>query len=131
MPSLTIEDRTSTGDPTGSITLPGLPDRITLRELIRLRVREEVARYNLGPSGLFRGLVQPGGSEAAGGGFRMPDRQAIDWQAQADVAIERFLANAYFVLVNGKQVTDLETRLDLTHEHLAVRFIRLPPLAGS
>jgi hypothetical protein len=42
--TLTIEDRTATGRPTGTIDLPDVPDRITLRDLIRLRVREEVAR---------------------------------------------------------------------------------------
>jgi hypothetical protein len=131
MPSLTIVDRTSTGDPTGSITLPGLPDRITLRELIRLRVREEVARYNLRPSDVFHGLVQPVGSEPAIDGFKMPARRPIDWQTHADVAIDRFLSNGFFVLVNGKQVVDLETRLDLNVEHLDVRFIRLTPLVGG
>jgi hypothetical protein len=130
VPSVTIEDRTSTGDPTGSITLPGLPDRITLRELIRMRVREEVARYNLRPWGIFQGLVQPVGSEPTIDGFRLPERPPIDWQPQADVAIEWFLANGFIVLVNGVQVVELETRLDLRGD-LDVRFIRLTPLAGG
>ena len=121
MPSLTIEDQTSNGVPTGSITLPGLPDRITLRELIRMRVREEVARYNLRPWGMFQGLVQLMG---------LPERQALDWRVQADAAIEGFVANGFIVLVNGRQVVDLETRLDLRGD-LDVRFIRLTPLAGG
>src|SRR6476660_7218996 len=104
MPSVTIHDRTSTGDPTGSITLPGLPDGITLRQLIRTRVREEVARYNLGPWGIFRGLIQPAGSEPTIDGFRLPKREALDWHVQADAAIDRFLANGFIVLVNGTQV---------------------------
>lgn len=121
LPSVTIEDLTSTGDPTGSITLPGLPDRITLRELIRMRVREEVARYNLRPWGIFQGLVQTMG---------LPDRQPLDWRTQADAAIDLFTSNGFIVLVNGRQVVDLETRLDLRGD-LDVRFIRLTPLAGS
>jgi hypothetical protein len=120
MPSLTIEDRTSTGDPTGSITLPDVPDGITLRELIRLRVREEVARFNLRPLGIFTGLI---GSVDA-------NRQPIDWQRQADTAIALFEASGYVVLVNGVQVTDLETRIRL-REDLVVRFVRLTPLVGS
>lgn len=121
MPSLTIEDQTSTGDPTGSITLPDLPDRITLRELIRMRVREEVARYNLRPWGIFEGLVQPLG---------LPDRQPIDWGKQADAAIDLFVGGGFIVLVNGRQVVELETRLDLRGD-LDVRFIRLTPLVGG
>jgi hypothetical protein len=120
MPSLTIEDRTSTGDPTGSITLPDVPDGITLRELIRLRVREEVADRNLRPLGIFTDF------------FKGPDtmRQPIAWQAQADAAIALFEASGYIVLVNGVQVTDLETRIRLRRD-LTVRFVRLTPLAGG
>jgi hypothetical protein len=120
MPSLTIHDRTSTGDPDGTITLPGLPDRITLRELIRIRVREEVARDNLRSRAIFGGVLGSVGEAA----------QPLSWQAQADIAIDQFIANAYIVLVNGAQVLDLETRIDL-REDPEVRFIRLTPLAGG
>jgi hypothetical protein len=130
MPSLTIEDRTATGRPTGSITLPDLPERITLRELIRLRVREEVARYNLKPSGTFAGLVQPDGATQTVDGFRMPTRRRIDWEKQADIAIDRFGRNGFFVLVNGKQVVDLDASLDLAGT-MDVGFIRLTPLIGG
>jgi hypothetical protein len=121
MPSVTIHDRTSTGDPTGTITLPDLPDGITLRQLIRTRVREEVARYNLRPYGIFQGLTQDIG---------LPDRQPIDWVTRADAAIDLFIANGYIVLVNGSQVLDLETMIDLKRDP-DVRFIRLTPLAGA
>jgi hypothetical protein len=130
MPSLTIEDRTATGRPTGSITLPELPDRITLRELIRLRVREEVAAYNLRPTNVFKGLVQPEGASQTIGGFAMPGRRRIDWERQADIAIDRFGRNGFFVLVNGKQVVDLDASLDLTGT-MDVGFIKLTPLVGG
>lgn len=130
MPTLTIDDRTASGRSMGSITLPGLPDRIALRELIRLRVRDEVARYNLSPSGTFRGLVQPHGSEQTHDGFRMTTRRPINWEKQADIAIDRFGRNGFFVLVNGKQVVDLDAELDLTHT-MDIGFIRLTPLIGG
>jgi len=117
---VTIHDRTSTGDPTGTITLPGLPDGITLRQLIRLRVREEVARANVGAWRILLGLITSND----------PTRTPIDWQVQADAAIDLFLANGYIVLVNGVQVTDLETRIDLKRDP-DVRFIRLTLLEGA
>jgi hypothetical protein len=120
VPSVTIHDRTSTGDPTGTITLPDLPDGITLRQLIRTRVREEVARANLGPFRILMGLVAPAD----------PARRPIDWQAQADAAIDLFMANGYIVLVNGIQVVDLETTIDL-ERYPDVRFIRLTSLSGA
>ena len=120
MPSVTIHDRTSTGDPTGTITLPGLPDGITLRQLIRWRVREEVARANLGSFLIFLGLIPAND----------PTRTQIDWEVQADAAIDLFLANGFIVLVNGVQVMDLETRIDIKRDP-DVRFIRLTPLEGA
>jgi hypothetical protein len=118
LPSVTIRDRTSTGDPTGTITLPGLPDGITLRQLIRWRVREEVARTNLGSFRVLMGLVPD------------PKREPLDWETQADFAIDRFLTNGYIVLVDRSQVLDLETRIDLKRDP-EVWFIRLTPLAGA
>jgi len=130
MPTLTIEDRTSTGRPNGSIDLPDVPDRITLRELIRLRVREEVARYNLNPTTAFRGLVQPEGSEVAGQGYRVPRPHPIDWERQAGIAIAAFQHNAFFVLVNREQVVDLDSEIS-TFDAMDVGFVKLTPLVGG
>jgi hypothetical protein len=128
--ALTIEDRTATGRPTGSITLTGLSDRITLRELIRTRVREEVARYNLKPLAIFQGLVQPEDSDQTRDGFQMRNVRQIDWQRQADTAIRSFGRNGFFVLVDGKQVMDLDAELDLASLK-DVGFIRLIQLIGG
>ncbi len=130
MPTLTIEDRTATGTPTGSITMPDMPDRITLRDLIRLRVREEVARYNLRPVERFHGLVQPDGAQPAPGGFLMGKPRRIDWEAQADIAIASFLRNGFFVLIDGRQVTELDDEIRLTGT-LDVAFVKLTPLVGG
>jgi hypothetical protein len=130
MRTLTIEDRTATGRPTGTIDLPDLPDRITLRDLIRLRVREEVARYNLRPTADFTGLVRPNGAVASPTGYRMPVPRRIEWEQQADAAIDAFGRNGFFVLVNGRQVTELDAELELS-ETLDVGFVRLTPLVGG
>jgi hypothetical protein len=130
MPTLTIEDRTATGRPIGTIDLPDMPDRITLRDLIRLRVREEVARYNLKPATEFAGLVQPDGSEPSRTGFHIGKPRRIDWQRQADVALESFLRNGFFVLVNHRQVTELDEEIELT-DTLDVGFVKLTPLVGG
>lgn len=130
MPTLTIEDRTGTGRPTGGITLPDVPERITLRELIRLRVREEVARYNLRPGAHFEGFVQPEGAEVEAGGYLIATPRRIDWERQADIAIGAFLRNGFFVLVNGKQVIDLEEHLTLS-QAFDVGFVKLMPLVGG
>jgi hypothetical protein len=130
MASIVVQDRTATGKPVGSISLPDLPDRFTLRDLIRTRVREEVARYNLKPSAIFAGLVQPDGSTRTATGFRMGSLRPIDWQRQADIAERAFGRNGFFVLVDGRQVTELEEQLALTGS-TDVAFIKLTQLVGG
>jgi hypothetical protein len=130
MPTLTIEDRTATGKPVSSISVPDLPQRITLRELIRLRVREEVARHNMRPAAEFVGLVQPEGSHQTASGFRLSRPRRIDWERQAQVALDSFQRNGFFVLVNGEQVVDVDAELDLS-ESLDVGFVKLTPLVGG
>ncbi|MFI6732596.1 hypothetical protein ACIBI9_06675 [Nonomuraea sp. NPDC050451] len=63
MASVTFRDETAMGRELGAFSLPGLPERISARELVRLRVREAVARHNAAPSHHFRGLVKPGDAE--------------------------------------------------------------------
>jgi hypothetical protein len=127
---VTIRDESLSGRETGSIGLE-IPESITLRELIRLRVREEVARFNARPTDRFSGLVRPAGSTEEPGGYRMPDPAGpIDWERQADAALTAFLRNGFVVLVGDRQVEDLDEplRLDVASD---VTFVRLVPLVGG
>jgi len=130
MAAVTFRDETATGrpvaDPWG---VDGLPDRMTVRELLRLRVREEVARYNAGTGGRFHGLVRPGATETELNGRRR-DRQPVAWERQADIAERAFAANGFFVLAGDRQVEDLDEVLDLTAGPELV-FIKLVALAGG
>jgi hypothetical protein len=126
---MTLRDETAAGRRVGSIVLD-VPQTITLRELIRLRVREEVARYNAAPTARFQGLVKPVRAEEDLNGYRMPDQTRIEWEKQADAAVRSFERNGFVVLVGDDQVTDLDTRLDLD-EASDVAFVRLVPLVGG
>lgn len=127
---LTLRDQTSTGKQTGSVELADIPAALTLRDLIRTRVREEVASYNADRSGVFRGLVAPEGAEAVAEGFRLAARRRVDWERQADVAVDAFVRNGFFVIVDGRQATELDEELALTGSS-DVRFVRLVPLVGG
>jgi len=126
---MTIRDETAAGRAVGSIMLD-VPGKVTLRELIRLRVREEVARYNAQPTERFRGLVRPTEAEADLNGYLMRTPVRIDWQRQADVAVTAFARNGFFVLVANRQVEDLDEELTLD-EAADVAFVRLVPLVGG
>ncbi|MFC7102324.1 hypothetical protein ACFQQB_18840 [Nonomuraea rubra] len=47
---MTFRDESATGRALAEFSLPDLPERISARELVRLRVREEVARHNAAPA---------------------------------------------------------------------------------
>jgi hypothetical protein len=126
---LLVRDRTP-GRDGGELLLPGLPERITLRDLIRTRVREEVARYNADRDEVFRGLVRPEGAEETPSGYRVGGRRRVDWAKQASVAERAFEENRFFVLVGGTQFDDLDAGLDLGVD-TDVCFVRLVPLVGG
>lgn len=130
--SVTIKDQSGAGKVGATITLDGIDSRVTVRDLIRTRVREEVARYNAKPAStdIFHGLVMPDGAEMTSRGFRMPKKRRIDWEQQADKALEAFQKNGFFVLVDDRQVTDPDEVLELAPD-TDIRFIRLVQLVGG
>jgi CelD/BcsL family acetyltransferase involved in cellulose biosynthesis len=105
-----------------------------LRDLIRTRVREEVARYNASPQPEFHGLVQPTDAEVRLSGSRVAYHlrvaRKLDWEAQVVIAERSFAHNGFFVLVDGQQVVSLDHDLVLTPE-TEVAFVRLVPLVGG
>lgn len=129
MTSVMINDRTGAGRPISTFTIQDVPDRVTVRELIRLRVRDEVARHNLKPTEPFRGLVVPTDDEIALNGPRRSPKR-IDWEAQAKVALEAFERNGFFVLVDRRQAVSLDDEVDLAAA-ADVTFVKLVPLVGG
>jgi hypothetical protein len=124
-----VTDANTTGGETARLLLQGVPLPVTLRDLIRFRVREEVARYNANPAPRFNGLALPSDAEAARNGNVLRKRR-LDWEAQAEAAIQAFERNGFFVFVGGRQVDDLDEELALADDHV-VSFVRLVPLAGG
>jgi hypothetical protein len=90
-----IHDQSSTGRETGSVELEDIPAAITVRDLIRTRVRDEVARHNAAPARAFAGPVMPEGAEPGREGFMVPGRRRIDWEAQADRAVDAFTRDGF------------------------------------
>ena len=128
--SIIIRDETPSGKEIGSFVLEDAPSTITLRDLIRLRVREEVVRFNASPQERFNGLVRPLEAEELLNGYQVKPGKRIDWEKQAEAAVEAFGHNGFFVLVGDRQVEDLDQLLDLS-EASDVSFVKLVPLAGG
>lgn len=130
VPTITIRDETRPGRTFSELELPGLPDRVTIEELIRTRVREEVAKANLDRTAAHRLLVQPTDSEATTDGYRLRAPRLINWEAQAEIALEAFSTNGFFVIADGRQVESLDHELTLTPDS-EIRFVKLTPLVGG
>ena len=128
--AVTVVDETTRGARTNELTLEFLDERVTVRELIRSRVYQEVTEYNAKQPGYFRGLVQPTDAEQTLNGYRLRRARRLDWEAQYERALKAFESNGILLLVDDRQVTDLDEVVDLRHDS-TVTFLKLVPLVGG
>jgi hypothetical protein len=128
--TLVLRDETAGGELLGERTLDLLSERVTVRELITRRVREEVREYNRTLGATFSGLVQPEGALAEAGGYRMRRPRELDEGRQCAAAVAAFRANGFFVLVGDRQVEELDESVHVSLE-TRVAFVRLVPLVGG
>ena len=126
--ALSILYETTTGERCSAGTFQFNAATLTLRELIRVFVQEEVKRFNETGSEAFRGLVQPDESERILNGVR--ERPVLDWEKQFTKAIAAFNGNGFLVLLDERQITDLDETLHLTPE-TQLTFLKLVPLMGG
>jgi len=132
MQTLTIRDEVTSniGKADYVITIRLTSPRLTVRDLIRERVRQEVEDFNNKQSELYNGLVQPTDTERTLNGFKFRTRRNLDWQEQFDKAVEGFQRNAFILLVDDSQVDDLEQLIAISPE-TQVTFVKLVPLVGG
>ena len=99
--TITVRDETASGSVTNQIETPIADERITVRELIRSRVYQEVKDYNarlaLEPDAPFHGLVLPGEIESRLN--RPRTEKPIDWQRQFERATDAFRRGQILLLV--------------------------------
>jgi hypothetical protein len=132
--TLTIRDETTFsfgGDNDEEFTLDVAGERITVRELIRTRAYQEVRDYNLLQPEYFRGLVQPTDAERTLNGFKVRQGRGIDPEKQFEKAIESFYRNGFLILVDDRQVDELEEEIEIRPDATTVTFLKLVPLVGG
>jgi hypothetical protein len=133
--TLTIRDRSATGDVLDELPLEFPSERITVRELIRERVYQEVQDFNRKRDEMvFKGLVQPTDAERVLNGrrtdYRLKNRRQIDWKDQFEKAVDAFGRNGFFVLIDDKQAEGLEQEFTIGHG-TEVSFVKLVQLVGG
>lgn len=128
--TLTIHDETASGQKTNTFTLACLTERMSVRELIRARIYQEVQDYNQREPEYFRGLVEPTAAERVLNGYKLKAKRKIDWQEQFQRALEAFHRNGFFVLVGDRQAESLDEEFEVKVE-TEVSFVKLVPLVGG
>lgn len=128
MPTLTIRDQILGSGQPQEFDLEVLTEHITLRELIRSRVYQEVQDHNHG-RGTSSMLVRPNQAELSPRGSERKPRE-VDWQAQFQLAVEAFQRGQILVLVGDRQCLDLEDQVHVATS-TKVTFVRLVPLVGG
>ena len=128
--TLKIKDETTFslgGDDDRDFTLDVPDEMISVQELIRARVYREVHDYNLDQPEYFHGLVQPSEAERSLNGFRMRRRRKIDPERQFELAKRAFYNNGFILLVDDRQVDELEDEIEISPD-TTVTFLKLVPL---
>ena len=133
--TVTIRDETASGNVYNKLPLEFPSERITVRELIRVRVYQEVQDFNRKrDERVFRGLVQPTDAERIVNGQRMEYRlskhREIDWKSQFEKAIDAFGRNGFLVLIDDKQAESLDQEFVIGHG-AEVSFVKLTMLVGG
>ena len=128
--TVTVVDETTVGTKGEAWHLEIFEETLTLRELIRRRVFQEVAEYNAQQGPVFRGLVRPNDAEATLNGYTLRSKRHVDPEQQAASALAAFERNGFVVLVDDRQVEDLDATLALTMD-TQVTFLKLVPLVGG
>ncbi|QOC93765.1 hypothetical protein [Micromonospora craniellae] len=131
MATVTFVDESTAGARTPAWALQIFEERLTLRELIRRRIHQEVAEHNAASPQPRRLLVEPNATEQALNGDRAQrSRRRVDAQRQVALAEEAFGRNGFVVLVDDRQVTELDDEVDLRRD-TEVTFLKLVPLVGG
>jgi hypothetical protein len=102
-------------------------ERVSARELIERRVRQEVTEPNSRPLEYFRTLIRPTRAKETLNGYRLRSQRPIDVEIQVAHALEAFKTNNFFLLADNHQLTELDEMVSLTSSS-TVTFLKLEPL---
>ena len=128
--TLVVFDETARGERTHRVQLKLVSERLTVRELIERRVEAEVERFNLQRPINFKALVQPKDAEETAQGYRLRQHRDLDWREQADEAVKAFQEKCFFVMVDNKEIKELDQELTIT-DTTEIAFVKLMPIVGG
>lgn len=128
--TLAYRDESASGDILGNGTLEFPTECITVRELIRSRIYQDVSDYNTLRSTSSVSLVRPTDTEEQLNGPRSRNMRPVDWKAQFAVACDAFDGGRILVLVGNRQTETLDEEIRVAPA-TEITFLRLALLVGG
>lgn len=111
--------------------LEGLDENMTVREIIRARIWQEVHEYNARQRAeMFNGLIQPMDHERRLNAEKTKAFIPIDWEKQYEAALRGFESNGFFLVIGDRQAESLDETFR-TGPETEVSFVKLTPLVGG
>lgn len=125
MSALEMRDVSRSRHELGRGHVTDLPAVASLGDIVRTRIRSEVAGYNAHPGPLFVGMIQPADSIRGRNGYRMQRPRRLDADRLIAAAEEAVSAQMLGFLVEGELVTDLDRTITVEeHDELVAVFQR-------
>ncbi len=128
--ALMLKDQTSSGDLLAETVIRFPAEQVTVQQLIETRVRREVESWNADADGEYKGLVELTEDEVLLNGPKNRPGHMLDAGHQIARAIEAFEKSHFFLLVNDRQLTELDEKIVITPKTKVV-FLRLVRLVGG
>jgi hypothetical protein len=128
--TITIKDETFAGKILREIQLDFESESVSIRDIITMRVLQEVELYNDNLPQYFNGLIEPSDAEKTLNGYKLKSKKLIDGEKQVYTALNAFQKNGFFVLIDNTQAETLDQVVELK-EHTSISFIKLTPLVGG
>ncbi|MFZ4796622.1 MAG: hypothetical protein ACOYMA_03955 [Bacteroidia bacterium] len=128
--TITVKDETFSGKILNEVLLYFKSEKVLVKDIIEARVLKEVENYNNKLPQYFNGLVEPTDAEKTLNGYKLKPKKLIDGEKQVYVALDAFLKNGYFLLIDNIQSENLEDEVMISND-TKISFIKLTPLVGG
>ncbi len=128
--TITVKDETFSGKILNEVLLHFKTEKVLVKDIIKERVLKEVENYNNKLPQYFNGLVEPSDAEKTLNGYKLKPKKLIDGEKQVYVALDAFLKNGYFLLIDDIQAENLEDEVLISND-TKISFIKLTPLVGG
>ena len=133
MVTISIRDESMNGETIRELDLEIPAEQISIEELIRSRVFQEVKESN---ARMASGNNEPNPSvrrsefEALLNGPRARSNPPVEWQSQFEKALKAFRSNQVLILIDGEQANSLDQIVDVSTS-TRISFLRLTMLMGG